>query len=580
VFSRYYQSELTYLRELGKEFAAANPSLAGLFADRGGDPDVERLLEGFAFLTSRIRERIDDAVPEVIDAVTQLVVPQMGRTLPSCSVVEFKPNYSALRGVHTIERHTELGTEAIAGTQCRFRTTVPVELLPLELTRCELDRSREKLPRIVLRFQRRGGTAPWPEHGQIPLFIDGPLGLTATLFLWLHQHLREVRLRSNGQEHALPKATVRALGLAPDFDLLPWPDVAPDGLRLAQELFTLPSKLLFVRIEGLGRVPEAAVGSSFDLVLEVAQPPDLPERLDERTFKLHCVPVINLFETSADPVTRDARVHEHLIRAAGMNPRHMEVYSIDSVVGLSSQRQARRRYAPFHAFSHLEANAADRAFYSVRRAPSPIDGATDSYISIVTPADVEPELDEEVLSIDVTCTNRGLTTELRVGDICKPTPRSPTVAKFSNVTEVTRPARPPVGAEMHWRLVSHLALNVHTLTDVTALRALLHHYNLHRESDHQRSRANELRVNALRAVSTVPELRVIDRVPVRGFHTTVEVDEAGYTSVGDAFLFGCAINWVFATETPLNAFHRLSMNVHPLGVTFEWPPTTGSQPVF
>ena len=119
MFSRYYQSELTYLRELGKEFAAANPSLAGLFAERGGDPDVERLLEGFAFLASRIRERIDDAVPEVIDAVTQLVVPQLSRPIPACSIVEFQPNYSALRGIHRIERDTELGTVQVRGTQCR-----------------------------------------------------------------------------------------------------------------------------------------------------------------------------------------------------------------------------------------------------------------------------------------------------------------------------------------------------------------------------------------------------------------------------------------------------------------------------
>ena len=39
------------------------------FAQRGGDPDVERLLEGFAFLTARIRERIEDAVPEVVEAL-------------------------------------------------------------------------------------------------------------------------------------------------------------------------------------------------------------------------------------------------------------------------------------------------------------------------------------------------------------------------------------------------------------------------------------------------------------------------------------------------------------------------------
>ena len=65
MFSKYYQSELTYLRELGREFGRAYPNVAGMLAERGGDPDVERLLEGFAFLPARIRERLDDDVPGV-----------------------------------------------------------------------------------------------------------------------------------------------------------------------------------------------------------------------------------------------------------------------------------------------------------------------------------------------------------------------------------------------------------------------------------------------------------------------------------------------------------------------------------
>lgn len=580
MFSRYYQSELTYLRELGKEFAAANPSLAGLFAERGGDPDVERLLEGFAFLASRIRERIDDAVPEVIDAVTQLIVPQLSRPIPACSIVEFQPNYSALRGIHRVEKHTELGTNPIHGTQCRFRTTASIDLLPLELRRTRLDQTVQSTPKIVLHFRRRGGSVLWPEDGTMRLFLHGPLGLTSTVFLWLHQHLKGVVFREGQHETRLNQAGTRPLGLMPGFELLPWAEYAPDGLRLAQEYFTLSQKLLFVELFGLDDMMSEEVSEDFEIVLEFDRPPPLPERIDEDLFRLHCVPAVNLFTISADPITRDVRVHEHLIRAAGIDPMHMEVYSIDAVMGLSAQRQSRRRYAPFYHFSHLEEESSDRAFYAVRRTPSPIDGAFDTYLSVMTPKDVAPDFSEEVFSIDLTCTNRALPTELRIGDICKPTPRSPTLAKFSNLTEVTRPARPPIGAEKHWRLVSHLALNVNTLTNPKALRGLLHHYNMHTESDHQRSRTNEIRANAIRTVVSKAERLVIDRVPVRGFHTHVEVDEDGFVSVGDAFLFGCTLNWLFVTEVPLNAYHRLTMTIHPLGVEFEWPATTGTQPVF
>jgi type VI secretion system protein ImpG len=43
-FARLFGDELALLQEVGKDFAAANPTLAPLLADEGGDPDVRRLL--------------------------------------------------------------------------------------------------------------------------------------------------------------------------------------------------------------------------------------------------------------------------------------------------------------------------------------------------------------------------------------------------------------------------------------------------------------------------------------------------------------------------------------------------------
>ena len=64
-FNRYYQSELNALRQLGRRFCERNPALAPFLGDSGRDPDVERLLEGFAFLTGRLRQKLDDQLPEL-----------------------------------------------------------------------------------------------------------------------------------------------------------------------------------------------------------------------------------------------------------------------------------------------------------------------------------------------------------------------------------------------------------------------------------------------------------------------------------------------------------------------------------
>ena len=46
----YYAEELAYLRDLGARFAEAHPGAAPLLGTRSTDPDVERILEGVAFL--------------------------------------------------------------------------------------------------------------------------------------------------------------------------------------------------------------------------------------------------------------------------------------------------------------------------------------------------------------------------------------------------------------------------------------------------------------------------------------------------------------------------------------------------
>ena len=63
---RYYTQELQYMREMGAEFAGQFPKIAArltLDATEVVDPYVERLLEGFSFLSARVRLKLDSEFP-------------------------------------------------------------------------------------------------------------------------------------------------------------------------------------------------------------------------------------------------------------------------------------------------------------------------------------------------------------------------------------------------------------------------------------------------------------------------------------------------------------------------------------
>lgn len=63
------------MRLQGREFAEAHPQLTRFLSEQSTDPDVERLLEGFAFLTGKLREKVEDEFPELTHSLLNMLWP-------------------------------------------------------------------------------------------------------------------------------------------------------------------------------------------------------------------------------------------------------------------------------------------------------------------------------------------------------------------------------------------------------------------------------------------------------------------------------------------------------------------------
>ena len=584
MFSRYYQAELAYLRDVGRSFATTHPALAPLLAERSGDPDVERLLEGFAFLTARVRERADDAIPEVVEGLCDLLLPHYLRTVPAASILEFHPHAQALRARQRVPRGTQVASVPVEGTRCLFRTTQDLDLLPLQLEEVSQDGQSALAPILRLRFRTtESGVTQVFQPAGMRLYVHGELPTAMTLFLWLCRFAREVRVVAGDRRATLPASSIVPVGLAPESALLPWPSYAPEGLRLLQEYFTLPQKLLFVDLRGLDAALDVAA-ERFEIAIQLERPPELPSRLARDGLRLHCAPVVNLFPCAAAPVREGAFSGESLLRAADLDPAHMEVHSVDEVVGLAQGRRGRRTYRPFVDYAHAAPGAQETAYYKVRRARSPVDDAVDTFLSVLLPQDVsrdarlEPD-QQEVLSIDLTCSNRSLPGQLRVGDVSAPAPSSPTTARFSNLVPLSTPLRPPFGSDLHWRVLAHLALGQRTLADAQSLRALIELYNFQTHADERAARANRLRAEAISRVTCTPARRLFEGAPLWGVRALVELDDAGFAGKGDAFLFGIVLDELFGASVSINAFSELQVRLVPSQAEWVWPARNGRQAI-
>ena len=125
-----FNEELRYLRELGNDFAQDNPQLARLLGNGASDPDVERLLEAFAFLTAKLRLKLEDDLPELTHPMLQLLWPNYLRPLPSATIIRFLPRQQALSQSHGISKGARLFSKPVDGVQCEFRTCTNVNIHP------------------------------------------------------------------------------------------------------------------------------------------------------------------------------------------------------------------------------------------------------------------------------------------------------------------------------------------------------------------------------------------------------------------------------------------------------------------
>lgn len=579
MFSKFYQGELAFLRAMGKAFAEANPSTAGLLGERGGDPDVERLLEGFAFLAARVRERIEDGVPEISHDLAEVLLPHYLRTVPAASIVEFQPIPGALRGRVRVPRDTELASVPVEGTPCLFRTSADLDLLPAAVQDVVLDQAIGATPTIRAQFHVASQAAPavFAPDG-LRLYLHGELPLTSTLALWMARHLREVEVRGlgpGGGAVRLDPGAVRLAGFDPGLPLLPWPRLAPAGYRPLQEFFTLPQKFLFFDVRGLEAAASLAA-ERFEIAFRFERPPDLPARIGKDVLHLNCVPVVNLFRTTADPVSFQALGEEHLLRAAELPPQHFEIYAVEGAVGIPEGPGERHAYQPFAGFAH-GAEGKEARYYRLRRALSPVDQGLDTWISVHRPGDAGAAAGPETLSLDVTCTNRSLPAQLRLGEISQPTPGSPTIARFRNIAAVSKPVRPPLGSELHWRLLSHLAASRTSLGNAEVLRSLLELYNFQGLSDEQAGRANRLRVEGIGAVQETPARRVVGGAAVRGARVSLELDEGHFAGPGDAWLFASALHEILAHQVSVNSFAELAVRLTPSLREYDFAPRSGGR---
>lgn len=613
---RHYESELSYLREMGAEFAQSFPKIAARLGIDGVevlDPYVERLLEGSAFLAARVQLELELQYPAFTSHLLEIVYPHYLCPTPSMMVAAFQPDMAnpALAAGYRLPRHTPLRSVLPEGQQtpCQFRTAADVLLWPVEIAEAEYIDGRGALvaagvalgaeARAAIRLRlRRAGGLPLGElpMDRLTLFLGGQAARGWQLHELLCTEVTAMVARSTDRraDWVQPlKGGVEPRGFAPDEALLPTPRASFDGYRLLQEYFAMPERFHFVDLTGLAQALVRTQGAEVDIYLLLRNgKPDLAPGITPDAFTLHAVPAVNLFEKRCDRVHVSDRDFEQHVVADRTAPLDFEIHSILQVTGISGEGQDDTPFRPFFsADDFTAAGGGHPAYFTLTRRMRQrtererLKGARTSYLgsecylALVDAAQAPYGPDIRQIAVNAMVTNRDLPMLLATGarDIFHLPDGGPILSVRTPVTP-TRPRPTLAQGDAAWRIIGHLSLNYLSIADTeggggaAALRELVGLYAP------MADRAVEKQIEGIVGASSRPIVRrMSDEVlstAVRGLQIDLVMDESFFEGTG-VFVLASVLERFFRKYVSINAFTETVLTTQQRGEIARWRPQTG-----
>lgn len=580
----YYERELAFMRQHSRQFAERYPKLAAqlLLSGEGcDDPHVERMIQSFALLTARVSKKLEDSYPQFTEALLNVLYPHYLRPFPSCSIAHLDHGGGELSSVASIPRGTQLQSRPIKGAVCKFRTAWDLQLAPVSITDLSFEPiasapSEVRLPvgcNALLSFSLALRGASQDEGigklDKLRVYIDAEPSLASALrdALFLRS-LKVYAAGADGRWRVARENLIGEVGFADDEALIDMPATAHGAYRYLTEYFCFPEKFNFFDINidaipsGLHDEGLVTLHIAFGDLRADSDASRLLQTLTTQNLRLGCVPVVNLFPQRGDPIRISNRQVSYPVVADSRRAYAYDIYSIDAVrrVRQTAQGESITEFRSFFSLRHGDTPERDGHYWYAQRDELVAESSPgyETSLSIVD-ADFDPvQPKTDVLSLQLTCTNRELPTLMSVGlpsgDLFLEGGSS--VRSIKLLRKPTQPCRFDHRRDGQWRIISHLSLNHLSLTGsgLAAFQEMLALYDL------PRSAASRRQIEGLRNVSQAAKTVWMSGQPfacfVRGIEVCLTIDETSFAGSG-LDVFARCIDRFLGLYVSLNSFIQL-----------------------
>ncbi|MCF7918863.1 MAG: type VI secretion system baseplate subunit TssF [Candidatus Cloacimonetes bacterium] len=550
-FRDYFINERSSLGKRAEYFAEKYPDLAIQLKSgaRDNDPDVERLLEGLAYLAANLQLKIDSEVPLLVNKLAELVFPQVTRVFPSMTIFKFTGTRN-MKEEQKISRGSLIQSEKVDNTRCVYRTYEDVTVKPLEVRKFEYNEIEGKESIII---EIAGNIKNMSELKELEFYTNN-IDVEADFLYLLKNFVKKVEFRCGtsiievkGEENIRTKLQYQKDNLEKEFQ---------SGYHILQRFFVCPESFYMFIISGGDKLQFTENFEKLSIILhldssykdeELSITRQKLKEISKENVLLNCVAGINIYEDKAVPINVEDLSKRHEVN---MERNHQNIYKITNVEG--STKDGSREYQNWSEKRIDLENSYETIKYKDSK------GRNRLYLQLESSKEEEQK---EILHISLLCTDGELCKKLKKGRINTGSDNIPANVEVRNVTNPTYEYDPFIEEdEKFWKFICQYNFNIGSRLSVEDLRKLLEMY----VPENKRSLGNKerQRLDSIEELMIKKERKLHCGFLEQGLVLSLRIKEEYVTEkgVGDIMLFGEVLRYFLEIVRPLNNYLRLEIS--------------------
>lgn len=527
-----YLKERQYLQKLAKSYAQKKPHLAEVLEP--DDPQTSYLMEGFAFLSAHLQEKIDDAFPEITLPLLQRLGSQAIKGLPSTSIIQISCDKEINYSYYIPKNSSALGSNNECFSTCRDLYIEPYSLIEKQVTH------QPNKSCISLTFAYLGDIEQM-QSCPLNLFLSPIKNIADTLLLGLTQHFDYIELKHADQSYHGDNTTFCFNSqIGKDYPIFPQSENTPKAPQQLLEGLYLPHVHHFISLDIPVIIKQLDWGKStqFTVNIYLNKQISLTEEQCQDCFLLNCIPTVDKEKDHTVILDFQENKSSYLLPI----PDNHYLSSLSEIM-LSLEPHEKERGIYCHFYSITELTSASRLlpqyqnslFYSLT-IDKDITGRTFYTVHFYD------NKGEELISppsLHFSCTYIGFEKykDNSIGVLNAHSENMPDNLLLKNITPLSECFPPIVDDKCYWHLLSHYSANAFMLMSITTIKNMLSDYLIYSELDKQITRKIKKSLDGCIDLNSQTYDYILKGKPHRCLSLILTLDTDYFDNEGDAFIF-------------------------------------------